>query len=1099
MLLVAFSQPLAKSKRTTPEIHRGHRNHGANLMEAFYDRLVVRAATIDELLSDDFEALPGQKADADIAARRIAAWCRSCAGGDWGMFERRLKRDGFSIAQALAKFATVRRKASAPMPPWITDLIWIEPALTDPNPHVGDIQLDQPGTYAFEHLFASVIEQADTRLWASASAKSLTDSARICLRHQLLKQLSNLCGPILYQRFTKTNNSVANISAKSGEDCRQQYTRFIAEMKAGGIRSLFDEKPVLGRLIAITTRQWIDTSLEFITRLDADLPEIRNDLLHLTSDSNIATIESGFSDLHNAGHSVQIATFEDGSRVVYKPKDLRLDAAWHDVVEKLNHAGAPIQLKAARVITKNGYGWSEFIAQAGCNDQEDIELFFRRAGAWLLLFHCFVARDMHQENIIAAADHPVPIDIEVIFQGNAREQEDLDAEVEAFRAAVEAIDNSVSVVGLLPAYGRSADNRIFGTGGLNSEPVSTWEAGWKNINSDSMRPIKLKKANDILLNLPHIGNRYAKFRDHVDDFIDGFDRYGHFLIQSNTKTVLGKLIANFAGHQVRKIIRPTQFYYMLLLRLKNHSSMGDGVEWSAQADFISRLADWSSDTDVSWPLIRAERTAVLELNVPLLTSLSDGNDVCDKGGVAARMIATSGMERIRSRLRNLNTDDIAWQIKIIRENTNSISGLAPSGREDSKAEQEDRQLNATSLDRDELLAEVREIVDEISLQAIRRGPGAAWIGRDYLGDSEVAQLAPLGPGMYNGVSGIAIFLAAHAAIAGHKPSGQLALAGIAHLRNNLHGLNSASTARLLGIGGATGLGSIVYALTVTSKLLGDDKLLSDAIIASELFTHDLISADRELDVIGGAAGGILGLLRLYRETRSEDVLKRATECGDHLLAQRRAGTGELKSWSGESSGPRPLNGMAHGAAGFAYALASLSEATGREDFIEAAEQCIAFENSSFDPQRSNWPDLRDPTAASWPCRWCHGAYGIGIARLAAARRGGMRYKRMIMDVEKAVVGVARGGSAAVDTLCCGTLGEIEFLCEASVALGRTDLRDAALRRLVDIREIAATNGDYRWNSGSRQFNLGLFRGLAGVGYTLLRQVDASLPNVLFWE
>ena len=40
-------------------------------MDAFHERLIVRAATIDELLSDDFEALPGQKADADIAARRL--------------------------------------------------------------------------------------------------------------------------------------------------------------------------------------------------------------------------------------------------------------------------------------------------------------------------------------------------------------------------------------------------------------------------------------------------------------------------------------------------------------------------------------------------------------------------------------------------------------------------------------------------------------------------------------------------------------------------------------------------------------------------------------------------------------------------------------------------------------------------------------------------------------------------------------------------------------------------------------------------------------------------------------------------------------------
>jgi lantibiotic modifying enzyme len=29
--------------------------------------------------------------------------------------------------------------------------------------------------------------------------------------------------------------------------------------------------------------------------------------------------------------------------------------------------------------------------------------------------------------------------------------------------------------------------------------------------------------------------------------------------------------------------------------------------------------------------------------------------------------------------------------------------------------------------------------------------------------------------------------------------------------------------------------------------------------------------------------------------------------------------------------------------------------------------------------------------------------------------------------------------------------------------------------------------------------LGLFRGMAGVGYTALRQVDPSLPNVLIFE
>jgi lantibiotic modifying enzyme len=53
--------------------------------------------------------------------------------------------------------------------------------------------------------------------------------------------------------------------------------------------------------------------------------------------------------------------------------------------------------------------------------------------------------------------------------------------------------------------------------------------------------------------------------------------------------------------------------------------------------------------------------------------------------------------------------------------------------------------------------------------------------------------------------------------------------------------------------------------------------------------------------------------------------------------------------------------------------------------------------------------------------------------------------------------------------------------------------------LAAVVQAAASGGDYRWNSGKQRFNLGLFRGLAGVGYTLLRQRDAALPNVLIWD
>ena len=155
-----------------------------------------------------------------------------------------------------------------------------------------------------------------------------------------------------------------------------RYHQFVAEMRSGGFRRLFEDKPVLLRLLAVITRQWIETSREFILRLDADLPTIRRDILRSDADNLVARIEGDLSDPHNGGHSVQIVTFTDGSRVVYKPKDLRVEVAWHNFIHRLNLAGAPIDLKTVRPLARGGYGWAEFIGHAGCADRERLSAVF---------------------------------------------------------------------------------------------------------------------------------------------------------------------------------------------------------------------------------------------------------------------------------------------------------------------------------------------------------------------------------------------------------------------------------------------------------------------------------------------------------------------------------------------------------------------------------------------------------------------------------------------------------------------------------------------------------------------------------------------------
>jgi len=1055
-------------------------------MDAFHERLIVRAATIDELLSDHFESPLGDKGDADLAERRLAAWCRSSVGGDRQLFNRRLERDGLTYGDVLTRFAGVRRRASALVPTWVGDAIWIEKALQRPAEPRGD-QLDP---CAFEHLFTPVVKQAEEILLSSVDPPifdNLAESARAQLRQSLLKELCNLSAPSVYERFAK-----ARLHGQQGTGT-PIYNQFVGDMKAGGFRQLFEEKPVLLRLIAVITRQWIETSREFVLRLNADLPMIRRDLLRTRGNSLVAKIEGDISDPHNGGRSVRIVTFTDGTRVLYKPKDLRIDVAWQNLIGRLNQAKPPIELQAARAIAADGYGWTEFIDHAGCSDQ-GYQRFFKRAGAWLALFHCFVTNDMHQENMVAIGDQPVPIDLETILQSSDQRHGPAEPEAQAFDAAVDTLANSVMMVGLLPAYGRSPENKIFAIGGMTADWNSKIKIRWDNINSDDMRPARLKEADTANPNLPHIKGRYASFRDHVSDFVSGFEDYAKFLGQGEK---LG-LYNGFAGISVRKVLRATRFYSMLLLRLRNHRHMDDGVMWSAQADFVARLADWDKEIDPFWPIHQAERSALLALNVPHFVTLTDGKEIHDASGFSLATDGETGLDRARKRLAALDASEIAWQVEVIKENTASLTKRAAAGArgtQDGRAVPSDASVSPT---KEAFIAEADKIAGELSELAIRKGPGAAWIGLDWLGDADVFQLVCLGPDLYNGVSGIALFLAAHARVTQSDSSAELARAALAYLRKNLKSRNAARMGRALGLGGATGLGSVVYALSLTSKYLRDNSLLEDAHVAARLFTDDLIAADKQLDVIGGSAGGILGLLRLYRDSQSKEVLTRAIKCGEHLVAQKRLGPEGRWSWVGQGLGEHALNGMSHGAAGFAFALAALSSASRREDFAQAAAECIAFENSSYDSERKNWPDLRGAEPA-WPCQWCHGAPGIGLARVATAQRGGIAAKKLEPDIQHAVEGATRAWPGSFDTLCCGALGSVELFCEAGGALQRDDLRDLASRQLMAVLRTAAANGDYRWNSGKRRFNLGLFRGVAGVGYTALRRVDDSLSNVLIWE
>jgi type 2 lantibiotic biosynthesis protein LanM len=1070
-----------------------------------FQQFLIRAASIDELLSGAYQPQIGQKDNTDRAALRLAAWCRSASSGDWSLFFKRLARDNLSVDDVLSRFADIRYLPEAQQFPWFIDAQWIYQALVGRFGRREPFLVDGVEPRPFEKLFYALVEIAETQCIASTSERAralFNDSAKTDLRCGLLKLLTDLYAPLLYSTFVATlkkQTADNKLPPSNANRSTYQFDRFIEGLRATELTAIFAEKPVLLRLTATIVRQWIDTTTELIARLDSDITEIKAVITHSDASIKVHAVQGDLSDPHHFGHSVQIITFEDRTKVVYKPKDLRLDVVWHELIAGFNASSPPVALKSPKTIACREYGWTEFIEHTSCESVQDFELFYRRSGAWLAIFHVFASSDMHFENILADGAHPVPIDLEMILQAATPETEQQTAETAALVEAHRIVRNSVLMVGMLPTYVKSSNNKIVDVGGLNAVKSSAPIGMWKNTNTDGMRWIQIPNDSAKTPNTPHINGRDAQLGDYLPACIEGFERYAHFLLKQRDAVGIVNLLAGFKKLPVRKVIRNTRFYHILLQRLKDHRHMGDGVTWSAQADFLSRLADWNSSDDLLWPLQETERAALINLNVPHFVSPSDDDQVSNIKGHLIQTHATTGLERATARLTEWCIAEIQRQVEII---TVSTSFVSRSGRDgDGKYFFKRKLRQSTSiLDSATLTTEAARIAAMILQYGTIKDKSAAWVGIDWLGNSEFGQLVTLGSDLYNGSSGIALFLAAYARYANDPVSRELAFKALAATRLQFAQPSAPRLARGLGIGGASGLGSVVYALTVISDLLDDPSLLQDALMLSNLFSNELISADRSLDVIAGSAGGILGLLALYRKTQSNEVLAKAIACGEHLLRQPRQGDVGKRSWTALGISETPLTGFSHGAAGFAYALSALAASSDRADFAQAAQECFAYEDSCYDKTIFNWPDLRGAAdGVTSLSQWCHGAVGIGLARIASSKSDKTKAGARVDDINHAVHHTTKNWPQRVDTLCCGTLGTIEFLAEAGEFLKQPTLSRLSDQRLAQIIANSNEQDGYVWNAGGTAFNLGLFRGLSGLGYTILRKLDRRLPNVLLWE
>lgn len=388
--------------------------------------------------------------------------------------------------------------------------------------------------------------------------------------------------------------------------------------------------------------------------------------------------------------------------------------------------------------------------------------------------------------------------------------------------------------------------------------------------------------------------------------------------------------------------------------------------------------------------------------------------------------------------------------------------------------------------------------------AIHDGARCNWLGDSmeaHGGEWKVAHKS-FGPELYSGTSGIALFLARLHHL---RPEPILADTARAAMRQALSRADELPKEyRHSFYSGWTGT---AWALIQIGRLIDEPSFEREALrLLDGARGHAL--DPMSLDVIGGAAGAILGLSAIDRLLGGDRNLSEARRLGEHLLEQAHRGD---DAWSWTTMPPlgtaaqEDLCGYSHGAAGIALALLDLHVRTGERRWLEGALGGFAYERKQFSAEQQNWPDLRSfasPTVQQrgYSVAWCHGAPGIGLSRLRAfALTKDETYRR---EAEAALNGTYRTVSMPTQadnySLCHGLGGNAEVFILAADVLG--DERYRGVAEMIGDRGIQSVHTMRNaWPCGvlSGGETPNLLLGTAGIGHFYLRLYDSkAVPSVL---
>jgi type 2 lantibiotic biosynthesis protein LanM len=867
----------------------------------------------------------------------------------------------------------------------------------------------------------------------------------------------------------------------------ETYAEWVGGLRAGGAATLLGRYPVLARALSTLSLDAVSTLQEWWDRLTTDWPDLRSTFGLPAEIREVTSLRLGLSDRHYQGRQALAFAFSSGAQLIYKPKSIDLDAALGSLLLNLRDASESEDAFPApvRTLSRPSYGWVEVVAQHEFRARAEVAGYYRRCGGLLAVVYALEGRDFTMDNVVATQNGPAAIDAETLMQPLCRPGGSEGIHGQALDTLTERIlrerDYSVLDTGLLPAWHASAEQvagfyDVSGIGGQSGYSAGVLADTWADIGTTRMGVVRRPVEVPPELNGVSLNGQPCPAGEFVSEITAGFIDAGRLLIRLRDAPDgwLQPMLQSWRKAQVRLLLRATGIYGRTLQQVLEPSHLTHPVLAGALVERLWKPFLRPGPRPFMAPFLREEAVSLLRLDIPCFHLAAHGD--------SRSLFLFSPLEMGLQRLKTMSESNLHVQQRILR----NTFALPP-------------RLLPRTFDRTVALQEALEIAKMMELSDGEGSAVGVSVG-EFGMESAAAGAAHARAFLYDGrLAGRSLFYAALAKITGDPMHRERALHALESLWQITGGDAQFRTdAATLPIGAATGLGSVIYTFLTAGRILDVASCRTRASAIASLITQDVIDRDAHFDVLCGAAGAAMVLAHAAAEGDPNDLFReRAIWCGEHLLKNARAFENHQGLWWRGTIGECYL-GYGHGAAGIAAALARVAVLTGDTRFRTAAQKVFDALEQIFSESKGAWPVLvRDggETLHRNMESLCHGSAGIALAAVEAQHCGVSTHR----TASRALQILAQSPPHAVDTLCCGNIGRMEgllALCDQGGAARADELAVRCLgrREPCGIFRTSLKRSEH-WTLPSP-----FFRGLSGIGYTLLRMGwPDDLPAAARWR